>query len=209
MRKGVFLSLDGLDGTGKSTQLKLLQQWLQSQSVPVTVCTDPGGTELGAKLREILLNGRANAMNMRTEALLFMASRAELVETVIRPAMERGDVVVSDRYLLANVVYQGHAGGLDPADIWRLGEFSTGGLYPALVILLDLPVDVAKARRGRAADRLEQRGDDYFKRVRQGFLKEAAAKPQCHVVVSAEGETQEVHQRIIAAILTRYPHGLG
>ena len=208
MRKGVFLSLDGLDGTGKSTQLKLLQQWMQTQGVPVTVCTDPGGTELGAKLREILLHGRANSMNMRTEALLFMASRAELVETVIRPALQRGEAVVSDRYLLANVVYQGHAGGLVPSDLWRLGEFTTGDLYPDMVILLDLPVDVAKARRGRAADRLEQRGDDYFERVRQGFLQEAAAMPQCHVVVSADGDTQVVHERIVEAIRKRWPHGL-
>jgi dTMP kinase len=208
MRKGMFFSLDGLDGTGKSTQVNLLQQWLQSQGLPVTTCTDPGGTGLGAKLREILLHGRANTMNMRTEALLFMASRAELVETVIRPALHRGEVVVSDRFLLANVVYQGHAGGLGPSDIWRLGEFTTGDLYPDLVILLDLPVDLAKARRGRAADRLEQRGDDYFERVRQGFLQEVASKPQCHVVVSADGDTQAVHERIVAAIQARYPHGL-
>lgn len=198
--KGVFLSLEGLDGTGKSTQLKLLQEWLQSQNVTVTICTDPGGTELGAKLREILLHGRANAMSMRTEALLFMASRAELVERVIRPALDRGEVVVSDRYLLANVVYQGHAGGLEPADIWSLGEFTTAGLYPDLVVLLDLPVAEAKARRGRAADRLEQRGDDYFERVRAGFLNEARSKPEHHVVVSAEGDAEVVHQRILDVV---------
>jgi dTMP kinase len=209
MRQGLFLSLDGVDGTGKSTQLKLLQQWLTAQGHTVTVATDPGGTELGAKLREILLHGRANSMNMRTEALLFMASRAELVETVIRPALVRGEVVVSDRFLLANVVYQGHAGGLTPEDVWKIGEFTTAGVYPDLVILLDLPIQEAKQRRGRAADRLEQRGDDYFEKVRQGFLNEAAAKPQCHVVVQAEGDTETVHQRIIAAIQARFPHGLG
>lgn len=147
MAEATFLSLDGIDGTGKSTQVRLLVEWLRASGLSVTSCVDPGGTDLGAKLREILLHGRANAMAARTEALLFMASRAELVATVIQPALARGEIVVSDRYLLANVVYQGHAGGLNPSELWQIGQFATGGIAPDLTIVFDLPTDLARQRR--------------------------------------------------------------
>ena len=130
-----FLSLDGLDGTGKSTQCRLLADRLRGRGLAVTECVDPGGTELGGRLREILLASRQTRIGMRTEALLFMASRAELVAQVIRPALDRGDVVVSDRFLLATVVYQGHAGGLPPDDLWAVGRFATGGLLPDLTLV--------------------------------------------------------------------------
>src|SRR5579883_1688834 len=149
-----FISLDGLDGTGKSTQCRLLADWLRSKGYAVTTCVDPGGTELGAKVRELLLFGKHHRIGPRSEALLFMASRAELVDQVIRPALSRGEVVVSDRYLLANVVYQGHAGGLPPGELWEVGRFSTGGVVPHLTLVLDLPPDAARARRGREADRM-------------------------------------------------------
>src|SRR6266702_4521979 len=122
MARPAFLSLDGLDGTGKSTQCRLLVEWLTSQKVPVTSCTDPGGTALGQQLRQILLFGREHRIAATTEAMLFMASRAQLVDEVIRPALERGDVVISDRFTLANVVYQGHAGGLNPNELWTVGR---------------------------------------------------------------------------------------
>ena len=197
MPKPFFISLDGLDGTGKTTQLNLLAETLRSEGRTVTVCTDPGGTEIGAKLREILLFGRQNAMANRTEALLFMASRSELIEKVIRPALNRGEIVLSDRFLLANVVYQGHAGGLDHQDLWNLGQFCTGGIQPDLILLLDLSVQVAKARRKPgAADRVESRGDDYFEKVRNGFLTEASKRPETIRVLSAEGTVDEVRERI-------------
>src|SRR5207244_1597472 len=124
------------DGTGKSTQCRLLVEWLTAQKVPVTACTDPGGTALGMELRKLLLFGRQHRIATMTEAMLFMASRAQLVEEVIRPALDRGEVVVSDRFLLANVVYQGHAGGVNggvnPEDLWAVGRFVTGGLEPDL-----------------------------------------------------------------------------
>src|SRR5215212_1357365 len=109
MARSAFVSLDGLDGTGKSTQCRLLVEWLTAQKVPVTACTDPGSTALGMELRQLVLLGRQHRIATMTEAMLFMASRAQLVEEVIRPALDRGEVVVSDRFLLANVVYQGHA----------------------------------------------------------------------------------------------------
>lgn len=195
-----FLSFDGLDGTGKSTQLRLLADRLRACGVPVTACADPGGTDVGAKLREILLFGRSTRIAPRTEALLFMASRAELVDQVIRPALARGEVVLSDRFLLANVVYQGHAGGLDPAELWAAGRLSTGGLTPDLTLVFDLPAEAARARRGRAADRMESRGPEYDRRVRDGFLAEAAAAPDRVAVIDAAPPAEVVQRAVWARV---------
>lgn len=196
----VFISLDGIDGTGKSTQLTMLAERLRKLGIAVTTCTDPGGTDLGAKLREILLYGRQTQMSMRAEALMFMASRAELVDKVIRPALARGEVVLSDRFLLANVVYQGHAGGLDPIDLWTVGRFSTGWLEPDRTLVLDLPVEVARSRRKGPADRVESRDDWYFQRVRDGFLLEAQNWPDTVRVIDATGSVQDVHERLFAEV---------
>src|SRR5262245_66691310 len=117
-----FRSLDGLDGTGKSTQCRLLVDWLRGQKVPVTPTTDPGGTALGQELRKLVLFGREHRIAVATEAMLFMASRAQLVDEIIRPALDRGEVVISDRFTLANVVYQGHAGRMNPEALWAVGR---------------------------------------------------------------------------------------
>ena len=208
MPKPAFLSLDGLDGTGKSTQCRLLVEWLAGQKIPVTACVDPGGTELGARLREILLFGRQHAIATATEALLFMASRAQLVEEVIRPALDRGEVVVSDRYLLANVVYQGHAGGMDAAQLWSVGALATGGLEPDLTLVFDLPLEVAAARRGRDADRMESRDEDYHRAVKRGFLFEAGRRPDRHRLIDATPDADAV-QKIVRREAARLLAGRG
>ena len=159
-----FVSLDGIDGTGKSTQCRLLIEWLSAASIPAVRCSDPGGTPIGDQLRAILLNPESR-MADRTETLLFMASRAELAQQVIRPALESGTVVIADRFVSANVVYQGHAGSLPPEEIRAIGRFSAGGLTPDITFILDLPVAEAAKRRDRIADRLEQRGPAYFERI--------------------------------------------
>jgi len=199
----MFLSLDGIDGTGKSTQVRLLADSLRARGLTVTTCADPGGTELGAKLREILLHGRQSAMGLRTEALLFMASRAELVERVIAPALAGGEVVISDRYLLANVVYQGHAGGLPPEEMWMLGRFATCRVLPDFTVVLDLPIQVARARWSGKADRVESRDDDYFERVRKGFLDEATRDPTKFAVVDASPSVDDVQSAILSIIEPR------
>jgi len=196
----LFLSLDGIDGTGKSTQLKLLAERLRALGHTVTTCTDPGGTELGAKLREILLHGKQQNMSMRAEALLFMASRAELVHRVIAPALERGEIVIADRFLMANVVYQGHAGGLNISELWNVGHFATGGIEPGLTLILDLPVEIARQRRPGPADRLESRTEEYFERVRAGFLAEATLQPQSRIVVDASASIEVVHDTLFAHV---------
>jgi dTMP kinase len=190
-----FISLDGLDGSGKSTQCRLLADWLRGRGHAVTLCTDPGGTALGVQLRELLLYHRQE-IALPCEALLFMASRAQLTAEVIRPALDAGGIVVSDRYTLANVVYQGHAGGLDVEALWQVGRLATGGVEPDLAVVLDLPLSVALARRDRPADRVESRGTDYHDRVRQGFLTEARRQPDRVRVVDASGPLSAVQDAI-------------
>jgi dTMP kinase len=196
MPKPAFVSLDGLDGTGKSTQCRLLVEWLAGQKIPATACVDPGGTELGAKLREILLFGKQHRIATTTEALLFMASRAQLVDEVIRPALDRGEVVVSDRFLLANVVYQGHAGGMDPEQLWSVGAVATGGLEPDLTLVFDLPPEVAAARRQGEADRMEARDEDFHRAVRRGFLYEAGRRPDRHRLIDASPDVDAVQKLV-------------
>jgi dTMP kinase len=198
-----FIVLDGIDGTGKSTQVRLLVDWLRSSGIEAIGCADPGGTPVGNQLREILLNHRGD-IDVRAEALLFMASRAELVTKLIRPALETGTVVICDRFLLANVVYQGHAGGIDAGELWRCGRFTTGGLEPDLTLVLDLPVEAAEARRGRAADRMEARDLAYRQRVREGFLNEARDKPDRIQIVDAAAtvdDLQKILRRRVGELL--------
>jgi dTMP kinase len=195
MSRAPFLSLDGLDGTGKSTQCRLLAEWLRGQGYAVTSCVDPGGTAVGNALRALLLDRRRD-LDLTCEMLLFMASRAQLVAEVIRPALEAGQAVVSDRFLLANVVYQGHAGGLAPERLWDIGRLATDGLLPDLTLVLDLPPEQAAARRGRPADRMESRDRDYQNRVREGFLIEARRQAELIRVVDASQPVAEVHRQI-------------
>ncbi|MDR3634484.1 MAG: dTMP kinase [Isosphaeraceae bacterium] len=202
--RGLFFSLDGPDGGGKTTQAALLAAWLRARGQNVVACRDPGGTPLGDRLRPILLDRDGAAVGLRAEMLLYMASRAQLVEEVIRPSLAAGRVVVSDRFLLANIVYQGDAGGLPVDEVGQVGRAATGGLLPDLTIVLDVPADVAKARVGRARDRIEDRPDDYRARVRTGFLRAACDWPAGHcpyypapiVVVDATGEPNDVTTRI-------------
>jgi dTMP kinase len=195
MPRPLFISLDGLDGTGKSTQCRLLAEWLRKQGQEVVECADPGGTPVGNAIRDLLLDSRQD-MSLPCEALLFMASRAQLTAEVIRPALAAGQTVLADRYLLANVVYQGHAGGLDPDKLWEIGRLATGGLLPDLTFVLDLPVDVALSRRTGPADRVESRDLAYHTRVREGFLAEAQRHPDIIQVVDAAQPIQKVHERI-------------
>jgi dTMP kinase len=199
MNPAPFLSLDGIDGTGKSTQCRLLVEWLRESGVDAVSCTDPGGTPFGEQLRQVLLSSRIE-ISSRAEALLFMASRAELVAEVIHPALEAGRVVVSDRFVAATVAYQGHAGGLAPDELWDLGRFSTGGLLPDLTMVLDLPVADATARRRGNADRMEGRGEEYLERVRQGFLAEAARDPARFAVMDASLSIAAVQTRLRAVV---------
>jgi dTMP kinase len=195
MSRSAFISLDGLDGTGKSTQCRLLADWLRGGGYAVTTCIDPGGTPLGTQLRSLVLHHRSEIDRM-CEALLFMASRAQLLAEVVCPALAAGQIVISDRFLLANIVYQGYAGGLDVERLWEVGRFAAGGLEPDLTIVLDLPPEQATMRRGRPADRIEDRDANYHARLRHGFLTEARRSPQRIRVVDAAPPIEDVEEAI-------------
>jgi len=200
----MFISLDGVDGSGKSTQHRLLCDWLREQRLDVVACRDPGTTAAGDALRELILRKAEISISPRTEMLLYMASRAELVDEVIRPAIEEGKTVVSDRYLLANVVYQGHALGLDVEELWQIGKVATDGVLPDLTLVLDLPTDKAAKRMARALDRVEQRGSAFQQRVREGFLRESCADRNHIAVVDASASIDKV-QGAIRAIVQKIP----
>ena len=193
---GRFLVLEGPDGSGKTTQAARLADWLRSIGRKVVTCREPGGTSLGERLRSIVLERSSLSIGMRAEMLLYMASRAQLVEEVIRPSLDRGEVVVCDRFLLSNVVYQGHAGGLDVNDLWRVGLMATAGLLPDLTLLIDVPSEVAKARIGPGRDRIEDRGEDYRSRVRNGFLLASRTYPAPVVVVDGSADPDSVAIRL-------------
>jgi len=195
-----FLSFDGVDGAGKSTQIGLLSQWLRARGKVVVECRDPGSTPLGEKLRSLLLDRHDISIHRMSEMLLYMAARAQLVEEVIRPALAAGKWVLSDRFLLANVVYQAHAGGLDPDEVWQVGAVTVGGIMPRLAIVLDMPAEKAAARIQREHDRMEAQGLEYLERVRQGFLIEAARRPDEIVVITADRPPEAVHADVVAAV---------
>lgn len=197
----MFIALEGGDGAGKSSQLPLLQAWLENQGKKVTQCREPGSTRLGERIRELLLFAPDLGTCRTSELLLFMAARAQLVQSVVRPALERGEVVLADRFLLSSIVYQGYAGGLAIEEIRQLGRIATGGILPDLNIILDLPLSLAKKRRKEAPDRLEAEADAFHERVRNGFLMEANLFPETNVVVSASQSIDEVHEKIRRAIL--------
>ena len=193
----MFFSFDGTDGVGKSTQIELFKQWLIESGHNVLLCRDPGSTLLGERLRDLLLDKHDIAIDRRSEMFLYMTARTQMVEQVIKPAIEEGKTVICDRYLLANIVYQGHAGGLDAEVIRQVGQVATDGILPDLTILLDMDVTNARGRMDRELDRIESQGLVYMEQVRQGFLSEAARTPNSIKVVDAAREVQAIHQEII------------
>jgi len=200
-----FIVLEGIDGAGKSSQVEPLVAWLRGCGRAVTTCRDPGATPAGDAIRAILLDRHDLQLAPTSEMLLYMAARAQLVGEVIRPSLARGEWVVSDRYLLANIVYQGHAGGLDPDTIRQVGTVATGGLEPDLVLLFDVDLETAARRLARPLDKLENRGDEYRGRLRAGYLAEAARRPDRIAVVDATGDPATVQANVRAALEHRFP----
>jgi dTMP kinase len=192
-----FFSFDGIDGVGKSTQLKLFCQWLSGQGLQPVVCRDPGSTPLGETIRDILLHSHeSTAIGPRSEMLLYMAARAQLVDEVIRPALAAGQIVVSDRYLLANIVYQGYGGGVELDSIRQVGALAVNGVLPDCTFLLDMDPAAALARVGRHLDRVESRGQEYREKLRAGFLAEAARMGGSVRIVRADRPVEAVQAEI-------------
>ena len=198
----MFISFEGIDGVGKSTQVELLIAHLEAIGQKVCRTHEPGGTELGAEIRHLLLH-RKGEVAPRAEALLYAADRAHHVATKIRPALERGEVVVSDRYMDSSIAYQGSGRHLGFQQIRELSMFAADGLLPDLTVLLDLEASKAQARRsktGEAPDRLEREKIEFFETVRQAFLDLAAAEPNRWLVIDAEQSVEEMQQQIQARV---------
>lgn len=195
-----FISIEGGDGAGKTTQIQLLTQALERLGRQVKRVRDPGGTALGDRLRSLLLD-RPIPIDLRAEALLFFASRAQLVAEQIRPALRSGEIVLTDRFTLSTVIYQGHAGGLDPAELWRAGTLATGGIEPSLCFLLDIPPQFASGRREGPTDHMERKPREFHERVRKGFLTEAESNDRPIHVLNAQENVESLHEQILQRVL--------
>lgn len=189
---GFFLALEGGDGAGKSTQVEALAEWIRAKGHEVVVTREPGATPVGKRLRSILLDVSSAGLSNRAEALLYAADRAEHVDSVVRPALERGAIVISDRYIDSSVAYQGAGRDLAPTEIARISRWATSGLVPHLTVLLDVDPQTARERFTEAPDRLESEPPEFHARVRSGFLTLAAADPTRYLVVDAGQEPEAI-----------------
>jgi dTMP kinase len=202
-RAGLFIAFEGVEGAGKGTQIELSRRYVESRGRLVVVTREPGGTDLGDRVRQTLLDPATGQLDPRAEALLFAATRAQHVVTVIRPALEQGKVVLCDRYVDSSVAYQGVARGLGEADVLALNAWATQGLFPDLVILLNLEPGEGLARvrnRHDLTDRIESEDLSFHARVSDAYLKIAEEHPDRFAVVDATGSPEEVHQRVREAI---------
>lgn len=202
--RGAFIALEGIDGAGKSLQLQLLAETLRAQGHDVLTTREPGGTPMGDAVRSVVLDPELD-IGPEAEFLLYSASRAQHVREVIRPALERGQIVLSDRFSGASLAYQGYGRGLQQAVLMSTTLFATRGLLPDLTVVIDLPVEIALARVGSRGvpDRLELSGEEFFGRARRGFLKLAAN--QGWLVVDGEGSVEEVRARVWEALERHLP----
>ena len=205
--RGVFITFEGGDGSGKSTQIQSVRDWFESRGREVVVTREPGGTELGTEIRRLVQNGPED-VDARTEALLYAADRAYHVATVIGPALERGAVVLGDRYIDSSLAYQGAARSLGVDEIASLSAWATQGLYPSLTFLLDLPPEVGARRRTDAPDRMERESMDFHERVRHQYLRLADAEPERIVVIDAVGTVDEVFSEIRGVLVERFEGGV-
>jgi len=196
---GRFIVLDGPDGCGKSTQMRLLAQWLGAQGVSTASFRDPGTTAIGEKIREILLSTAHDAMTTPTEVLLYMAARAQLWAEEIAPALQQGRCVLLDRWLSSTCAYQGHAGQFGIEKVIAIATDSLDRVWPDMTIVLDVDLATAAGRLNRERDRMEQKGDHYHRRVREGFLKLAEGRPD-FVVVDSSLDVDAVHEQVVAAV---------
>ena len=197
--QGIFIAFEGGEGTGKSTQSKLLAQWLEQEGESVVLTREPGGTDLGKDLRKILLGHETGAISPRAEALLYAADRAHHVYSVIRPALDRGEVVISDRYFDSSAAYQGAGRVLNPTEVARISRWATESLYPTLTILIDLPAEIGLGRL-QSRDRLEAESNDFHERVRQEYLQIAIMDPERYFVVDGTQSVEEINSQITARV---------
>jgi dTMP kinase len=197
--KGIFIAFEGGEGTGKSTQSKMLKKWLEQEGEEVVLSREPGGTDLGQGLRKILLGHETGAISPRAEALLYAADRAHHVFSLIRPALDRGDVVITDRYFDSSIAYQGAGRVLQPNEVARISRWATESLFPTLTIIIDMPAEVGLGRL-KSRDRLEAEPLAFHERVRNEFLQIASMDPERYLIVDGLQEIDEIHEQIISRV---------
>ena len=199
MSKGLFITFEGGDGCGKTTQIKLLDEYLRNKGYKTLLTREPGSIGLGEKVREILLNYDGEVSPV-CESFLFLADRAQNVDCIIRPALEEGTIVICDRHTDSSVAYQGYGRGLDIDRINMLNNIATSGLKPDLTIVLDADVETSQARVGSEKDRMESAGIEFFERVRQGFLEIAKQEPDRVKVVDSKQSIEDIHKQILELV---------
>lgn len=199
MKKGLFITLEGADGCGKTTQLNLLKEYLTSKGYEIVVTREPGGKGLGEKLREILLNYDGEVSD-RCEAFLYLADRAQNIDTIIKPAINSGKIVLCDRHTDSSVAYQGYGREQNIDNINMLNELAVNGVHPDLTIVFDIDTETSMARVGAEKDRLESAGIEFHKRVRNGYLEIAKNNPQRIKVVDASQTIEDVQRDVIKIV---------
>jgi dTMP kinase len=192
---GKFIVIDGPDGCGKTTQTKLLVDWLKKQGIAVETFREPGGTAIGEKVRQILLNPEHIAMSTETEVMLYMAARVQLWQEKIKPALKQNKCVVVDRWLSSTCAYQGFAGGFGIDKVIKIAEDCLAKPWPDLTIILDVDLETAATRLKKDLDRMEQKGDSYHKKVREGFRKLAKNRKN-FVIIDATDDIETVHKQV-------------
>jgi dTMP kinase len=195
--RGRFLAFEGPDGSGKSTQIGRFQAWAEAQQLPLTLVREPGGTAVGERVRQILLDPIHAEMTVRCEMLLYMASRAQLMEERIEPAIASRACVLSDRFVGSTLAYQGAAGGIPERDIRAVAQVAIGGRWPDLNVLFDVDTETAMKRLNPLLDRMEGKGMEFHRRVRDGYLAEAHRDPKRHLVIDASRSPDEVFEQLI------------
>lgn len=199
MSKGLFITFEGGDGCGKTTQIKLLDEYLRNKGYKTLLTREPGSKGLGIKLREILLNYDGEVSPV-CESFLFLADRAQHVDCIIKPALEEGVIVLCDRHTDSTVAYQGYGRGLDLEQIYQLNKIATSGLKPDLTVVLDVDVETSQKRVGSEKDRMESAGVEFFERVRQGFLEIAKQEPDRVKVVDSTQSIEKIHEQILELV---------
>ena len=202
-----FIVLEGVEGSGKSTQIRLLGAWLESLGLDYVRAREPGGTRVGESIRNVLLHDDGGEIPAETELLLMLAARAAFVREVVRPALEAGRTVLADRFDFSTFAYQGHGRGLPLDQVRELNRFATGGLVPDLVVVLDLPPELGRerqAREGKTLDRIERAGEEFMERVLEGYRSLAVSEGHARMI-DGRGTPEEVHARLRALLESRFP----
>ncbi len=199
MDRGLFLTFEGADGCGKTTQLRLLDEYLRGKGYETLITREPGGKGLGEKIRALLLNYDGE-VSSRCESFLFLADRAQNIDCIVKPALEKGVIVLCDRHTDSSVAYQGYGRGLDVDGIKSLNDIATGGLKPDLTLVFDVDVETSMSRVGNEKDRMESAGMEFFERVRAGYLEIAKQEPERVKVINSADSVENIHKQVLELV---------